>query len=321
LTICFSLRKRVRKLIANSKGFSSVIGTTFMVLVMLFLSTSVFLWTLSQNTMYNEAVRARSQEEADRHDENVVALSGNYSVSEEEVTVKVVLKNAGSVAVQIINLWVLDTYELNRRYTNKSLNNLNLNPGDVLNLVETVTILGANASHNFVSWFVTARGNTIPLEKEQGVIIAQLAQGIGSITMEFKTFRHHIVDKNNNLGPAQYGFTIPGNEYTVFGINLTNLDESKRNINLTGYSCVWLIVPGTSASASWSIVKVVDGRLVDFDFQVLEYGNPTLIFFGKTNPPASLQWKTAAVNLLLYGKIGSDDYGQNIPFISVYVTG
>lgn len=320
MTICLSLRKRVRKLIANSKGFSSVIGTTFMVLVMMFLSTSVFLWTLSQNTMYNEAVRARSQEDADRYNENVVALGGNYSVSGNNVTVKVMLKNAGSIVVQIINLWVLDAYL--QKYASKSLD-LNLNPGNISLFVEsgplTVTILGADPNHNFVSWFVTARGNTIPLEKEQSVVIAQLAQGIGYLAMDFASFKYYEVT-GNQLEPPQSGFSIPGEAVIVFSLYMTNLDEHHRTVNLTSQSLLWLFSATGAKTATFSIAKVVNQTLVNFDFQILEFGMPTKLFFGTGSSKATnVKGSLCAVSLLLYGKIGTDDYGQNIPFVSVYV--
>ena len=334
MTIRLSLRKRVRKLTANSKGFSSVIGTTFMVLVMMFLSTSVFLWTLSQNTTYNEAVRARNQEDADRYNENVVALSGNYSVNEvtDEVTVNVVLKNVGSVTVQVINLWVLDS--VNRGYTNKSLN-LNMKSGDVLNLVGSswlkVTILGAKENHTFTSWFVTARGNTIPLEKELGVIIAQLAQGIGSISMTFATFRYYELPGNppanppplgTDIGSPKYNFTMPSNKWIVFGVELTNLDESREDITLYEKSCIWLLSPPDSAGAikgdTWYITRVVGNKLSSFTPQVLKYGSRTMVYFGVCYGK-SIANSITAVNILLFGKRGSTDYGQNLPFVAMNV--
>jgi len=337
LTIRLSLRKRSRKLIANSKGFSSVIGTTFMVLVMMFLSTSVFLWTLSQNTLYNEALRARNQEEADRRNENVVALSGNYSVSGEDVTVKVVLKNAGSVASQIINLWVLDTDPSNRRYANKSLN-LNLNPGVVLDLVTsswlTVTIPGANANHTFTSWFVTARGNTIPLEKEQGVIVAQLAQGIGSLALDFYKFRYFEYEsatKLKNYPNGNVGFTVPANQYIAFGCSLTNLDPGKQAIVFDPHSLLWVIVPTSDVPHStwWYIVNVVQDGTINATYSPisLAYGETKMIIFASANdlglssfsrqttPKAGLP---APVFLLLHGNIGGIAYGQNLPFVSLY---
>ena len=44
------------------------------------------------------------------------------------------------------------------------------------------------------------------------------------------------------------------------------------------------------------IVKVVDGVIQDgFDFEVLEYGQPTMQYFGLTQPPKAVQGKIAAV--------------------------
>jgi archaellum component FlaF (FlaF/FlaG flagellin family) len=160
-------KTRLSKLRAERKGFSSIIGAIFMVLIVWVLASGYFIYTLSQNTMYNEAMRARNQEEADRRSENVVAVNGSYSVSGNQVTVKVVLENAGSAAVQIINLWVSDTTL--QRYSNTipSLD-INLKPGDVLYLTDSeginVTIQGASSADNFVAWFVTGRGNVVPVE-------------------------------------------------------------------------------------------------------------------------------------------------------------
>ena len=339
MTIRLPLRKRVKKLTANSKGFSSVIGTTFMVLVMRFLSTSVFLWTLSQNTMYNEAVRARNQEEAERSSENIVALTGNYSVNEVtgEVTVNVVLKNAGSVAVQIINLWVLDSDPSNRRYTNKSLN-LNMKSGDVLNLVGlsglNVTIPGADPSHNFASWFVTAKGNTIPLEKELGVIVAQLAQGIGSIALDFYTFRYYTYEtsppnKLKNYPAGNMSFNVPSGEDIAFGIVLTNLDPSKQTITFNLYSQVWIYFPkAPGQNRLWHIVNVAPNGTITTPYSpiTMAYGETKLIVFATQTPGGFVKYSIGtsvedpcALNLLLLGKIGTRDYGQNIPFVSLYV--
>jgi len=335
------LKKKVTRLANNPKGFSSIIGSVFMVLVVLLLSTGVFMWTLSQNTMYNEAVRARNQEEADRQNENVVAVSGNYSVSGDQVTVKVVLKNAGSIAVQIINLWVLDTDPSNRRYANKSLS-LNLNPGNVTNLVEssplTVTIPGASSSHIFASWFATTRGNTIPLEKEQSIIVAQLAQGIGSLALDFQTFRYFTYETSTKLANYSQGiksFNVPGSGTPIaFGANLTNLDPSKQTLTFNVYSNMWLVFPGAPGQTpQWYIVNVAtDGTIAPSYSPIsLAYGETKLVVFASSRPvkevgsfstnsiSPAITPNPCAVNLLLLGILGTRDYGQNIPFVSLYV--
>jgi hypothetical protein len=69
----------------------------------------------------------------------------------------------------------------------------------------------------------------------------------------------------------------------------------------------------------WHIRKVVNNKLATFDFQILEYGKPTEVYFG---PAQASRAKDHVVPLfiLLFGKIGDADYGQNIPFIAIRVT-
>jgi hypothetical protein len=293
------------KLITNSKGFSSVIGTTFMVLVMMFLGTSVFMWTLSQNTLYNEAVRTRNQEEADRVNEGVVALGGNYS----------------------------DTNK--SRYANKPIN-LNMNPGDSELVTYTVFIPETGANHTFASWFVTARGNTVPLERElaEGVLVAQVAQGIGYLAMDFDKFKYYEYASDYGLKdfPAgSGGYSVPAAEQLAFGLRLTNYDPTggKRSLTLNSHSLIWMYFPTIGKQVIWHIVNVDANGTVQPTYSAitLAYQETATVYFasrsdgsfGGTNDrvkPGSTG--PAAINLLLLGTIGSDEYGQNIPFVSVY---
>jgi hypothetical protein len=154
----------------DRKGVSTVLGTVFLTLVIFAISTNVFLWTLSRNAEYGLAAKEENQKTADQLNEYVIASDTNYSVSEDTVGLKVTARNVGSVAVQIINLWVFDTDPTNKRFTNKTPE-LSLNPSDAVPFRDYVTIPGAAVNHTFVAWFVTARGNTIPLEPGQEVIM------------------------------------------------------------------------------------------------------------------------------------------------------
>lgn len=291
-------------------------------LIIFMVSTNVLLWTFSQNAIYTQAAKDENQKFADRLNENIVALGGNYSVLGSEVTVKVILRNAGSVAVQIINLWVFDTTI--QKYNN-TVTPLNLNPGDNRPESVVVTIPGAGQNDTFTSWFVTARGNTVPLEKEQeGVIVAQLAQGIGSISMDFRQFRYYEAPNDNDgtdIGSPHYGFTIDSTKYTLLGVMLTNLDSSREAINLTGDSYIWAVARHveTLKSDQWNIRKVQDNKLASFDFQILEYGKPTIVYFGAAEASRSAG-KVVPINILLFGRQGESDYGQNLPFIALRVT-
>ncbi len=321
----------------RSKGISTVLGTVFLTLVVFAISTNVFLWTLSRNAEYTQAVKEENQKNIDRLSENVIASHANYSVSGNKITIKVTVKNAGSVAAQIIKLWVFDTSQ--QKYAYKSFI-LNLNPGHVEELRGLkslqIQIDGASNSSDFVSWFVTARGNTVPLETLQEVILAQVAQGIGSISMDFPTFRSFQYNINDTLKDYPNGtlsYSVPYDTSIAFGVVLTNLDPSREPIHLDKYSQLWLdfpAVPGVPPFA-WYIISETNG-IIDTSYSEVSilYAETKLIIFASAEPGSfsSLskvkishgqlkEIELGAVNLLLHGIIGDSDYGQNIPFVSL----
>jgi len=334
LKVCLRLRRRVNKFVANSKGFSSVIGTIFMVLIVMSLFANVFMWTLYQNTKYNEVLREKNQEEVDRLNENVIA-NGNYSVSGGKVTVNANLTNAGSVTVQIVNLWVFDTSKQTYGFNNSlaSMSGANLNPGQVFRLTDVkVTVPSAASEDNFNVWFMTARGNAIPLTKSQSITTipnALVAQGIGSISMDFKSYRSYVVNSSGYLGIPRTSFTFSYNEYLAFSINVTNLDPSRNSLILNQNCYFWVVSPPVGGGAikgeAWKIAKVNAARKITSlgagDFIILPYNVTTILYFGPYKPGGSnLTPGPVSVNLLLTGKIGSFDYGQNLPFIALIVT-
>ena len=323
-----------------------------MVLLVLTSITGVFLWTLYQNTLYNYAVRGQNQQELDVRNENVVA-NGNYSVpSPGKVSVIANLTNAGPVTAQIVNLWVFDTsrqtYGFNNSVGNKPWANLSwttLKAGQVLkftsNNATKVTVPNANSTDSFSIWFVTARGNTVPLTKSQAntLITAQVSQGIGSVAMDFSSFLYYNVSGNTLLsypnGGSGYIVNSKGNAI-VFKIRLTNFDyPQRRTITLFSFSVLWSLFPQTPQSqrgAPWYIVNV-NGNLVENTFNnvTLYYGVPKDVYFsaqsampmaggfkGQSFPQQGIPG-TAPVNIALIGEIGSSPYGQNLPFASIYV--
>jgi archaellum component FlaF (FlaF/FlaG flagellin family) len=307
----------------DPRGFSAVVGTVFMVLVVMLMSTGVFLWTLAQNTEYNQAVKQSNQLDIERLNEKVTASNVNYTVSSGKVYVSVIISNEGSLSAKIVTLWVVDTNA--QTYGFNTTLDIDLNPGETIDFREdtaiVVTVPGSSPAHTFSSWFVTARGNTIPLEGEQGITVANLAQGIGSITMDFD-FRYYEVPNSNpgtDLGSPIYSFTVDGGKLTVFCVTLTNLDPSRQTINLSSNSYIWAVTPyaSTVKGDSWPIIKVENNKLAVFDYQLLPYNVPTEVYFGPHRP--QFVSGTVPVFILLFGKIGNDDYGQNIPFIALLI--
>ncbi|MFQ6064035.1 MAG: ExbD/TolR family protein [Candidatus Bathyarchaeia archaeon] len=207
----------------SSKGVSTVVGTVFLMLIIFMVSTNVLLWTFSQNAEYNEEVMARNEEEAERRSENVVSSDGEYSVDGDKVTVETTLMNEGSVAAQIVNLWVSDTTTQTYGYneTIRSLN-LNLNPGDNRTVSAVVTVPGASESDTFNSWFLTARGNTVPVEED---LVAEFVEShpwldIGLIRFRFE---HNSL---NFTSPSYHdplpGWVVPSGEELMFHVKIVN---------------------------------------------------------------------------------------------------
>ena len=326
-------------MIADSKGFSAVIGTVFMVLVMMFLSTSVFLWTLSQNTLYNQELREKNQVELDRLNERVTASGVNYTGSN-VISVQVELENNGASAVHITTLWVMDA--THKTYGFNDTLDLNLKPGNKIYLTGEnavdVNIPGANAIDTLNSWFITTRGNAVPLEEERGLILAQVAAGIGSVSMNYGAFLYYNVSKIgteyvlNNYPNGGEGFTVPQNDI-AFEVCLTNFDPNRSKIKLFSSSVLWMLFPISPPTqprgAMWYIVNVYDNGTIASTFTeiTLLWGVPTRVFFASRNDVNSGGFSKsssgysgpAAVNLMLTGKIGVSTYGQNVPFVSVYV--
>jgi len=330
----------LRNFLRDTKGISTAIGTVLLVLAMFAVSSNVFMWTISQNTVYSETVRESHQTDTDRFNEKVIASDANYTVWGNNVRIEVTLTNIGAVAAQMINLWIFDTTIQSYGFNDAIVSlNLNLNPGDTLYLRDSAAIIvsipGASSADNFNSWFVTARGNTVPVETTEEVIISQVAQGIGLMALDFMTFRYFFY---NATSPNQledypagvYSYNVPRTPEIAFGITLTNYDPLKRTIVLNQYTEVWLYFPkAPGQSLVWHIMNVESNGTITTPYSPisLAYRETKLLIFASANPgsfskvsvPAAIKNLPCALNLLLLGTVGSDDYGQNIPFVSLFI--
>ena len=326
-----SLRRKTR--FGSSRGISSVITTVFLVLTVLVISTNVFLWALTQNAVYNDVVRQRNQQDVDRLMENIIATNTTYFVpSTGKFNVTTDIVNSGSITAQIVTLWVMDATLQKYNVTDLQASNLNLNPGNRQTFSKAIRIPGAISTNSFSAWFVTARGNTVNLAIVQTVIVSDVAQGIGSMAMEFATFGYYTFASSTKLANWPTGivsFNVPKNEYVAFRANLRNLDPRKLTITLDSHSLFWQ--PGRSGVSdnAWFIVNVeADGTIKSTYTPItIAYLETKTIIFASQNDlglGSFSQLKTpntvtsVAAFLLLHGTIGSSPYGQNIPFVSLF---
>jgi archaellum component FlaF (FlaF/FlaG flagellin family) len=331
-------RKARRKLIADSRGFSSVVGAVFAVLVMISLISTVFVWSLSQNTLYNNTVTQTRQADLDRSNEKVLANVTCIRVDSSTVSVNGTVENDGSLSAQIVTLWVLDANTTT--YGFKSLN-ITLTPGNITTLSgPTYNVPLANSVNDSLScWFITGRGNPISEKSVSPTIInnysngtgippyAMVAGGIGSISMDFKSFRSYKVTSNSTgdfLGPERESFYVTISENTAFSIKVINLDLSGDDIYLIRGSLFWVVSPPVGGGAikgeGWRLATIANGKIspLGAGSVPLPYNQTATIYFGPDYVSNSnIQPGGIVTNLLLVGTIGTKNYGQNLPFISL----
>jgi hypothetical protein len=286
-----------------------------------------------QNAFYNQAVKERNQQDVDRLIENIIATNATYWVpSTGMVNVTADLVNAGSISAQIVTLWVLDATQQKYNVTDLRASNFNLNPGDRRPLSRTVQISGAASANAFSAWIVTARGNKVNLATVQTVIVADVAQGIGSMALNFYAFRYFTYATTTKLANYSSGitrFSVPsGNSNPIaFGALLTNLDPSKQTITLNKYSQVWIYFTGMPGQqVVWYVVNVLSDGTITTPYSdiPIAYRETKLIVFASGDPGlfskvSILKTGPCALNLLLLGTLGTRDYAQNIPFVALYV--
>lgn len=165
---CLRHKTGLSKFRAERKGFSSIVGAIFMVIIVWILTSGYFIYTLSQNTVYNDAIREKNLLESNALSENVQATNTTYVVNgNDKVNVSTSITNIGSLSVQFTTLW---TYASNATYTGYNstqlLPNVNVQGGATIPLSVNMTIQGLRqgSAYSFASWLITGRGNVVPVE-------------------------------------------------------------------------------------------------------------------------------------------------------------
>ena len=154
-----------KRLMGNRKGFSAIIGTIFLVLVVMFLYFNVFMFIQKQDTKFQDVVSQSAQLDADQGVEArylnasfaVVTGSGNTR------TLTCTLENDGPLPTLIVRVWIKN--DLNPSlFSTVDLKpfSIVLQPGASLDKTFQFNMTGAPTSNQFSLFFVTSRGNIIP---------------------------------------------------------------------------------------------------------------------------------------------------------------
>jgi hypothetical protein len=321
-----------------------------MVLIVWILASSYFIWTLSENTRYNDAIREKNQLESNVLSENVQITNTTYFVNgNDNVQISTAITNPSSLSVQFTTLWV---YASNATpytgYNFTQLSNVNVKGGANLTLNFNMIVGGlrSTGAYSFASWLITGRGNVVPLQKStsSNIVTSQTTQGIGSLMMSFTNFFYYKVILNQgsyylDFSSQASGYLVNKNDAPIaFMVTLTNLD-SKDDILLNPYSEFFSILPftgGAYQAVTWYIVNVNPTTgLINVPFTNILLPHPApdpipkSVYFASMDSVQSSftplpQNKmagpgTAPVNLALIGTKGGSPFGQNIPFVSIYI--
>jgi hypothetical protein len=195
----------------------------------------------------------------------------------------------------------------------------------------TVPGLSLTGNYDITSWLITTRGNTISLPKQtaltNNILIAKVSEGIGSVAFDFEQFWHYEYASTPTQGTplpskSPNNYTLSESKYNVLHVTVTNYDLFQETIVLDGNSSIFIIGEhsGTVKWDKWRLVSVVDNKIYPSSSvsATLVYGEPKEIYFAATI--SSIDTNSAyPLNILLYGKKGSNEYGQNIPFVSMYL--
>lgn len=347
-------KKSHKRLSSNKRAFSSIIGAIFAALVIISLTSGLFVWSLSQDALYNNAVRQKNQLDAERLAENLKAYGANYTVSSSSVSVNALIQNQGSLPVEFIRLWLVDSN--NGLYGSYPLN-LNLKAGQIQSVVAVVPIDGVGPQDNLSSWLVTERGNMVSTMQNGGgppgpagtvgpqgpegpsAVNALTAQGLGSVAMDFNSFKYYVVNSSKlparlmSYPTGQSGYSAPGGTKSVIGfaVNITNYDMSHRTLTFTSTTMMWVLFPvlgNQPRSAWWYIVNVDSNGNISPTYTpiTLNFNQTKTIVFASLNEMVNVNSFAGATpgfsgpsvaNLMIVGKAGSDPLGNNIPFVAI----
>lgn len=149
---------RRNRFMKNRKGYSGIIATIFMVLVILFLYFNVYTFMQERNNAYQDTVSQVAQMDTDRNAEQLSIFANcTPTVAGSQVNVIYDVENTGPLTVQIVRLWVLASPD---NTTGNTTMNLALQPsGSNSNITSVSITFSRSSTPTFTIHFVTARGN------------------------------------------------------------------------------------------------------------------------------------------------------------------
>ena len=350
------IRKSIKKLALNRRGFSSIVGAIFAIIAILSITSATFIWSINQNSVYNNTVRQATQSDIDRLNEKAVANVTATTFNSTAVAIRGTIQNLGSLPVAINTVWVVDSSDTSKFGSSNTLG-LNLKPGNITTLSGVTTVYvnlpGHDILDSYSCWFITSRGNTVTQYSALlasgdtnvnvnvtnnidggNTIYSNVSQGIGLIGFDFKGFSkvEKATDFVDNTEPLTFtsDYSLMKNHYVIFHATLTNFDPELADYVINGTSSAYMLFSqfGTVKFTSFRLVNVTNvggslfiNKAITNPTVTLVAEQPTdVYFYGRVdNNIAPLG--VYPLNIMVMGKLDSNDYSQNVPFVSLNVVG
>jgi hypothetical protein len=323
----------------NKKGVSTIIGAIFFVLILLG-GFSMIVWEITEYDNYLQVVNDRNRLDWEKQNE-IIEIESVYVLDE---SLNISVTNNGAVAAHLVDLWVTEHSDTIVNWHNLFQIDYYVNSGNTTMNIDR-GLVECNPDLIYTVKIVTERGNiavatyswelTLP-----SVTWSDLAQGFGSIVIDFRSFRYFTYD-GDTLQPwpdGNIGFRVDTSLPVAYGALFKNLDPYIETLVLDSESNICLIYRKGGGGGSfhwkrWYIVNVdsYTGTITStsrgsYAPISLGYGEPKFIVFASANDleeddfseqstPSDEQ--LCPINLMVFGEIDSQPYSQNIPFVSI----
>lgn len=148
----------------SQRGYSALIATIIMVLIVVFLYFNVYLFALDRNKDFQDVTSRSQQLDADRISEKVEILEASLTAGGgDSLIITCTLVNSGSVPTQIVRLWLQDNSFPTPIVGTTGLQsgNIVLPPGVTKSQTFGVILPGASSADQFALRLVTSRANIV----------------------------------------------------------------------------------------------------------------------------------------------------------------
>ncbi|MHB1907906.1 MAG: hypothetical protein ACYCQJ_03420 [Nitrososphaerales archaeon] len=343
----FSSNKRKR-----SKAISSVVGGVLMLSVMLTVGYGYFMFVSQSEQSYIDSAIQNNMQVAQQDTEHLGVIGTLVGPA-----IGFYVNNTG-IAATITSFFVTDqsTGQIDQfNAGGDSLPALPYSIGQGQSILFKSAVL-YSPGHYYTIKLLTSRGSNFvgtypPKEIRSEAIGALVAEGIGSISMEFSSYNYYsvaysggkwIVDLSNPHSAA----LLPNGITPVFSMKITNNDPGIGTISVDSHTDLWLynVCPagcGTEPLFTFYAVNVAPNGTItsttqgSFSQINIPYGSTQTIYFGSANDLSSGSFSSITMSeahnvalgeydvfIIISGSdstsIDSVLYAQNLPFAGTF---